>query len=140
MGGASPNGNTAARVSVVSHRRPGCRTCFLLADGLDTLAEVSLNGKALGKTENMFRTYRWDVAGLVRAGSNELRILFHSAVNYCLARNAEKPLTPKKGMSLEGGVFVRKAPCHFGWDWGPNAAAHGGVARPAPGRLRAGAR
>ena len=92
---------------------------FLVADGLDTLAEVSLNGKDLGKTENMFRTYRWDVAGVVHAGANELRITFRSAVNFCLKRNAEKPLTPKTGMSLEGGVFVRKAPCHFGWDWGP---------------------
>ncbi len=92
---------------------------FLVADGLDTLAEVRLNGTLLGKAENMFRTYRWDVAGLLKAGRNELLVTFASAVNYCAARNAEKPLTPKSGMSLEGGVFVRKAPCHFGWDWGP---------------------
>ena len=92
---------------------------FLAADGLDTLAEVTLNGKLLGKTENMFCAFRWDVAGLVHAGSNELNIVFRSSVNYGQARNAEKPLSLKMGMSLEGGVFVRKAPCHFGWDWGP---------------------
>lgn len=92
---------------------------FLVADGLDTLAEVFLNGQRLGETENMFRTYRWPVDGILRNGQNELRILFRSAVKYCLKRNAEKPLTPKTGMSLEGSVFVRKAPCHFGWDWGP---------------------
>jgi len=92
---------------------------FLVADGLDTLAEVYLNGQRLGETENMFRTYRWPVDGILRNGQNELRILFRSAVKYCLKRNAEKPLTPKTGMSLEGSVFVRKAPCHFGWDWGP---------------------
>jgi beta-mannosidase len=92
---------------------------FLAADGLDTFAELHLNGKPLGKTDNMFREYRWDVAGLVHTGRNELLITFLSVVNYCLARNAEKPLTPKVGMALEGGVFVRKAPCHFGWDWGP---------------------
>ena len=92
---------------------------FLVADGIDTLADVSLNGKVLGKTENAFRQYRWDVAGLVKAGENEIRVLFHSAVKYCRQRNQEKPLTPKSGMSLEGSVFVRKAPCQFGWDWGP---------------------
>ncbi|GAP05623.1 beta-galactosidase/beta-glucuronidase [Anaerolinea thermolimosa] len=97
---------------------PGGRM-FLVADGLDTLAEVYLNGQRLGETENMFRTYRWPVDGILRSGQNELRILFRSAVKYCLKRNAEKPLTPKTGMSLEGSVFVRKAPCHFGWDWGP---------------------
>lgn len=97
---------------------PGGRM-FLVADGLDTLTEVYLNGQRLGETENMFRTYRWPVDGILRSGQNELRILFRSAVKYCLKRNAEKPLTPKTGMSLEGSVFVRKAPCHFGWDWGP---------------------
>ncbi len=95
------------------------RNLYLVADGLDTLAEVRLNGQELGKTENMFRQYRWPVDGLIREGTNEITILFHSAVNYCLERNTAKPLTPKTGMSLEGGVFVRKAPCQFGWDWGP---------------------
>lgn len=92
---------------------------FLVADGVDTLADMSLNGKVLGKTENAFRQYRWDVAGLVKAGENEIRVFFHSAVKFCRQRNQEKPLTPKVGMSLEGSVFVRKAPCQFGWDWGP---------------------
>lgn len=92
---------------------------FLVADGLDTLAEVTLNGKLLGKTDNQFRTYRWDVAGQVHEGDNEVKIVFASAVNFCKQRNAEKPLDTNIGMSLTGGVFVRKAPCHFGWDWGP---------------------
>jgi beta-mannosidase len=97
----------------------GMEHLFLVADGLDTLAEVSLNGEPLGEAENMFDTHRWEVSGLIKSGQNELTILFKSAVNYCLARNAEKPLTPKKNVTLEGSVFVRKAPCHFGWDWGP---------------------
>ena len=92
---------------------------MLAADGLDTYADLTLNGKPLGKTENMFREYRWDITGKLKAGKNELGILFRSAVQYNLARNADKPLTPKKGVTMEGSVFTRKAPCHFGWDWGP---------------------
>jgi beta-mannosidase len=91
---------------------------FLVCDGLDTLAEVSLNGELLGKADNMFRQYRWDVKRLLREGENELAILFRSPVQYVAARQAERRL---KGVSqaIDGGPHLRKAPCQFGWDWGP---------------------
>jgi len=92
---------------------------FLVADGLDTLAMVTLNGQAIANTDNMFVQYRWDVKKLLKAGRNQINIVFRSAVNFGQARNREKPLTPFSAMSIVGGVFVRKAACHFGWDWGP---------------------
>jgi beta-mannosidase len=98
---------------------------FLTADGLDTLADVFLNGELIASVDNMFRQYRWDVAGKVKSGANEVNILFRSTVNFCRRRNEEKPLTVSGGMSLPGGVFARKAPCHFGWDWGPRLAPVG---------------
>lgn len=98
---------------------------FLVADGLDTLADVTLNGQALGKTDNMFIQYRWDVKKLLRPGKNEVKILFRSAVNFGLARNLEKPLTTPSPITIMGGVFTRKAPCHFGWDWGPKVPPTG---------------
>ena len=51
---------------------------WLVCDGLDTLATVTLNGHVLGSTANMFRHYRWDVKPLLRAEGNELRIDFAS--------------------------------------------------------------
>jgi beta-mannosidase len=91
---------------------------FLVCDGLDTLAEVFLNGQSLGKTDNMFRQYGWEVRGLLRDGENELRIAFASPVAYCRARQAERPL-PGVSQAIPGGPHLRKAPCQFGWDWGP---------------------
>jgi beta-mannosidase len=90
----------------------------LVCDGLDTLAEVTLNGVRLGETDNMFRQYTWDVKSLLRDGENELVILFRSPVQYITAKQAERPL---HGVSqaIEGGPYLRKAPCQFGWDWGP---------------------
>jgi len=91
---------------------------FLVCDGLDTLAEVTLNGRLVGKTENMFRQYRWDVKAHLRQGSNELVILFRSPVQYIAARQAERPMHGVR-QAIPGGPYLRKAPCQFGWDWGP---------------------
>ncbi len=89
----------------------------LVCDGLDTLAEVSLNGKLLGKTDNMFRRWTWDVGPLLKAGENELKIVFRAPVTYIKARQAAKPLMG--GGDIPGGPHLRKAPCQWGWDWGP---------------------
>ena len=54
--------------------------CF---DGLDTLATISLNGEVLGSTENMHRTYRFDIAPRLVEGDNELIVTFRSATRHC---------------------------------------------------------
>ena len=61
---------------------------WLVCDGLDTLATVTLNGHVLGSTANMFRQYRWDVKPLLKAEGNELRIEFASVVNYAAQKQA----------------------------------------------------
>lgn len=91
---------------------------FLVCDGLDTLAGVTLNGQLLGQTDNMFRQYRWEVKPLLRDGENELVIAFRSPVQYITAKMAERPL-PGVAQAIPGAPYLRKAPCQFGWDWGP---------------------
>ena len=90
----------------------------LVCDGLDTLATVSLNGHTVGQTENMYRRYSWDVGTLLRDGENELLIAFASPVQYATVKQAERPL-PGVSQAIPGGPHLRKAPCQFGWDWGP---------------------
>ncbi len=91
---------------------------WLVCDGLDTLAAVSLNGSELGQTNNMFRQYRWDVKDLLQAADNELVITFASPVQYISEKQVERPL-PGVSQAIPGGPYLRKAPCQFGWDWGP---------------------
>ena len=92
---------------------------FLVCDGLDTLAQVTLNGQLVGKTDNMFRQYRWDVKPLLRReGEDELVILFRSPVQYITAKQAERPMHGVT-QAIPGGPYLRKAGCQFGWDWGP---------------------
>lgn len=91
---------------------------WLVCDGLDTLATVRLNGHELGSTDNMFRQYRWDVKPLLKAEGNELRIDFESVVKCVTQKEAIRKL-PGVSQAIAGGPYVRKAPCQFGWDWGP---------------------
>jgi beta-mannosidase len=91
---------------------------FLVCDGLDTLAKVTLNGQPLGHTDNMFRRYRWDVTHHLVEGENELHVVFSSPVAAMRARQEEQPLVGPS-QAIPGGPHLRKAPCQFGWDWGP---------------------
>jgi len=90
----------------------------LICDGLDTLATVSLNGVILGSTANMFRQFRWDVKDLLKPGENEIGITFSSPVRYCAEREKVRHMQGVP-QGLPGAPHLRKAPCQFGWDWGP---------------------
>jgi beta-mannosidase len=99
---------------ILSHEK-----VLLVCDGLDTLATVVLNGHELGRSDNMFRKYEWEVKPLLNVhGVNELTITFASSVKYITVKNAIRELIGPYH-SLPGGPYIRKAPCQFGWDWGP---------------------
>lgn len=84
---------------------------FLCCEGLDTIADVRLNGKIAGHAENMHRTWRFDVKDSLQEGENHISVLFHSPVRFL-----EEHTTPiGKPYSA-----LRKAACMFGWDWGLN--------------------
>jgi beta-mannosidase len=90
----------------------------LVLSGVDTLAEVRLNGKILGAVDNAFRTWEWDVIHILRPGENVLEILFRSPLAYIRGRERMRPMSDLR-MGIPGGPHLRKPPSHFGWDWGP---------------------
>ncbi len=91
----------------------------LVADGLDTVATVFLNGHEIARTENMFAGYRWDVRSALRPGKNELRVLFGSAPEYIATHRTEHVPSPEFNDPVGGCTRIRKQQCQFGWDWGP---------------------
>ncbi|MBN2149570.1 MAG: glycoside hydrolase family 2 protein [Anaerolineales bacterium] len=95
-----------------------CQHIYLVCDGLDTLATLNLNGQPLGRADNMFRQYRWDAKPLLKAQGNELLVYFESIVKVAAQKQAARPLFGVS-QAISGGPHVRKAPCQFGWDWGP---------------------
>jgi beta-mannosidase len=97
---------------------------WLIFDGLDTLAQVSLNGTILGDVDNAFRTYAWDVSEILHVGENQIRVHFKSPVGYVTALQNTQPLVSPE-QSIQGGPYLRKAPCQWGWDWGPQLPSIG---------------
>jgi beta-mannosidase len=98
----------------------------LMFDGLDTLATVTLNGKELGRTDNMFRIWEFDVKGVLRERGNRLEILFASPIPFLAERERIRHLPDWHGpREVDGRAWLRKSPCSFGWDWGPHLASCG---------------
>jgi beta-mannosidase len=96
----------------------------LVADGLDTLATVRLNGRLVARTDNMFIGWRWNVKPLLRPGRNELSIRFSSAMRYIRSHRTEHE--PREFNDPVGrSQVIRKQPCQFGWDWGPRLVTAG---------------
>ena len=65
---------------------------FLTCDCLDTIAEVTVNGHRVGRADNAFVRWRFDVKPHLRPGKNSIRIIFHSAEKAAEAAAAEAPL------------------------------------------------
>lgn len=58
----------------------------LLVDGLDTIANIYLNDEMIGKTDNQFRRYVFDVKSKLKAKQNSIRVDIESARNYTLTQ------------------------------------------------------
>ncbi len=91
---------------------------LLHCDGLDTLCDIYINNIHVAYTENMHRTYEFDVTELLLDGENEIRIIFHPVDPYIKKKHSEHPL-PDSSDALAGFGHLRKAHCMLGWDWGP---------------------
>ncbi|MFI1211501.1 glycoside hydrolase family 2 protein [Streptomyces sp. NPDC020802] len=91
----------------------------LVFDGLDTAAEIRLDGRLLGSVRNMHRSYRFDVTGL----SGLLSVHFRSA--YGEAEAVRGRLGERPNAYPEPFQYIRKMACSFGWDWGPTLVTAG---------------
>ena len=93
----------------------------LVCEGLDTLAEISINGTFLAKTDNMHRTWKFQAKKLLHPGKNESQIVFRSVLRFIedYSYEAHKKINYIPCGSMKGNQLLRKAHSMFGWDWGP---------------------
>ena len=95
----------------------------LVFEGIDTVADIELDGEPIGSVRNMHRTYRIDARKLMDMGEHQLAVRFASA--YSEAAILQSELGPRPNAYPEPFNFVRKMACSFGWDWGPTLVTAG---------------
>lgn len=106
----------------------------LVFEGLDTFADIYLNGKKIAATDNAFRRWVLPAKNLLKKRQNELKIILHSPIQRLLPQVQAMPIKlagnypspfgdePRDAMT---GNFARKPGYHFGWDWGPRYVTAG---------------
>ena len=86
----------------------------LVFEGIDTYAEVRLNGQKLFDADNQFRTWKMDVKALLKREGNRLEVVFprYDSLQSALYEQHQPRLPERYAVS-------RKAPYQHGWDWAP---------------------
>lgn len=102
--------------------------------GLDTYADVYLNGSPILNADNMHRTWRVNIKDKLKPGENKLEVYFHSPIKIDLPKCDlyDYGFNTGPDQSQNGGIFdklvsifARKAGYHYGWDWGPRLVTSG---------------
>ncbi len=104
-------------------RPDGADRVELVFAGLDTVAEISLNGANIGATRNMHRSYRFDVTKTLLEGTNTLSVAFSSPVRHADAESMRLGYRPH--VNHHPYNAIRKMACSFGWDWGIDTSTSG---------------
>ncbi|AXG76760.1 glycoside hydrolase family 2 protein [Streptomyces paludis] len=94
----------------------GAERIDLVLDGVDTVASVEVNGRTVGSTRNMHRSFRFDITA-VAAGTNSVDVRFTSP--YTEVEQWEHTLGARPSAYPQPFAFIRKMASGFGWDWGP---------------------
>ena len=98
----------------------------LVCEGIDTIATVFINETAVGTTENMHRTYRFDIKEQLALGENTIRVAIESPIRYVAKRQAVRQMPEWADPDKQNGHGqIRKMAGNFGWDWGPKLATSG---------------
>lgn len=112
----------------VSEEQLARQSAILTFEGLDTYADVYLNGALLKRTDNMFVGYTLPVKEVLRRGQNNLQVFFHSPMKMGI------PQVETSGFDYPAdndhhktrvSIYSRKAPYSYGWDWGIRLATSG---------------
>ena len=97
------------------------REIRLVCDGLDTVAQIFVNGIPVGTADNMHRVWRYDLKPVLTIGENTIRIVLASPIAYMTEKEKACPeqIPFVSTGCMKGNEFIRKAHSMFGWDWGP---------------------
>lgn len=113
---------------VVDEHQLSRDAAVLEMDGLDTYADVFLNGALILRSDNMFVGHKIEVKPVLRKGVNRLLVRFRSSVKEVLPQlqtNGFDYPASNDHSPWRTSVYTRKAPYSYGWDWGIRLATCG---------------
>ena len=105
--------------------------------GIDTYSSIYLNDSLIATTDNMFIGKTVDIKSFAKLGKNKLYVKLYSPINkgvklhdslgYDISSFNANDLAEigKVEGNKRVSVFTRKAPYHYGWDWGPRLVTSG---------------
>jgi beta-mannosidase len=93
--------------------------------GLDVICELYLNNVLIANTQNMFIEYEFDVKQHLHKGTNILRAVFRSVLEWNKKQaDSDLRVTWRSGNAVTNDAlkgllyYSRKEASDFGWDWG----------------------
>ncbi|GAI22013.1 unnamed protein product, partial [marine sediment metagenome] len=98
----------------------GCDRIDLVFDGLDTIASIWLNNRLIGRANNMFIPFRFDVSGKLQPKNNSLLVKFDPAVRHAKKLMQRYTTFDESAFTNPHRVYIRKAQYQFGWDFCPS--------------------
>ena len=105
--------------------------------GIDTYSSIYLNDSLIATTDNMFVGKTVDIKKHSKVGKNKLYVklfspinkgvILHDSLGYDISSFNANDLAEigKVEENKRVSVFTRKAPYHYGWDWGPRLVTSG---------------
>ena len=105
--------------------------------GIDTYSSIYLNDSLIATTDNMFVGKTVDIKKHSKVGKNNLYVklfspinkgvILHDSLGYDISSFNANDLAEigKVEGNKRVSVFTRKAPYHYGWDWGPRLVTSG---------------
>lgn len=101
---------------------------FIEFDGIDTFVDIFVNDVCVGRTENFFRLWRFDITDVLQEGENTIQLKFtpSEAIAIEEAKKIPYPIPCSiYDVTSPNRNLVRKTQCQAGWDWGPCIMAMG---------------
>ena len=97
------------------------KNIILFFHGLDTHADIFLNNIKVLSAHNMFHPWSANVKDVIKDGMNNLEIHFRSPLKEVSGQmnSIDHALPADNDQAGKTSPYTRKAPYHYGWDWGP---------------------
>jgi beta-mannosidase len=101
----------------------GSENVELVFHGIDTVADIYINGTKKASVKNMHRQHVVDISHEIHSGDVDVEIRIHAPLSDAEDHVAKLGLYPRPyDMPYN---YQRKMACSYGWDWGPITISSG---------------